>query len=51
MSSLVKDIQTMDISEFQNELERKDLIIKNLQNKLLNIKSQGQSQIIILILN
>ena len=43
MSSLVKDIQTTDISEFQNELDRKDLIIKNLQNQLVNIKSQGQS--------
>ena len=43
MSSLVKDIQTTDISEFQNELDRKDLIIKNLQNQLANIKSQGQS--------
>ena len=43
MSSLVKDIQTTDISEFQNELDRKDLIIKNLQNQLVYIKSQGQS--------
>ena len=43
MSSLVKDIKTTDISEFQNELDRKDLIIKNLQNQLVNIKSQGQS--------
>ena len=43
MSSLVKDIQTTDISEFQNELDRKDLIIKNLQNQLVNIKSQGKS--------
>ena len=40
MSSPVRDIQTTDISEFQNELDRKDLIIKNLQNQLLNFKSQ-----------
>ena len=40
MSSPVRDIQTTDISEFQNELDRKDLIIKNLQNQLLNYKSQ-----------
>ena len=38
MSSPVKDIQTTDMSEFQNELERKDLIIKNLQNQINNIK-------------
>ena len=41
MSSPVKDIQTTDISEFQNELDRKDLIIKNLQNQLSLIKSNS----------
>ena len=40
MLSPGRDIQTTDISEFQNELDRKDLIIKNLQNQLLNFKSQ-----------
>ena len=39
MSSPVRDIQTTDISEFQNELDRKDLIIKNLQNQLFNLKN------------
>ena len=29
------------MEEFQNELDRKDLIIKNLQNQLYNLKSQG----------
>ena len=43
MSSPVRDIQTTDISEFQNELDRKDLIIKNLQNQLLNFKSNLQN--------
>ena len=41
MSSPVRDILTTDMSEFQNELDRKDLIIKNLQNQLYNFKSQG----------
>ena len=41
MSSPLRDFQTTDMSEFQNELERKDLIIKNLQNQLYNMKSQG----------
>ena len=40
MSSPLRDIQKTDMSEFQNELERKDLIIKNLQNQLYNMKSQ-----------
>ena len=30
MSSPLKEIQFTDMSEFQNELERKDLIIKNI---------------------
>ena len=38
----MRDIQTTDISEFQNELDRKDLIIKNLQNQLFKYKSQNQ---------
>ena len=41
MSSPVRDILTTDMEEFQNELDRKDLIIKNLQNQLYNLKSQG----------
>ena len=41
MSSPLRDFQTTDMSEFQNELDRKDLIIKNLQNQLYNMKSQG----------
>ena len=41
MSSPVRDILTTDMAEFQNELDRKDLIIKNLQNQLYNLKSQG----------
>jgi len=41
MSSPLKNFQTTDMSEFQNELDRKDLIIKNLQNQLYNMKSQG----------
>ena len=41
MSSPVRDILTTDMSEFQNELDRKDLIIKNLQNQLYNFQSQG----------
>ena len=41
MSSAAKDIQTTEISEFQNELERKDLIIKNLQNQLSILKSNN----------
>ena len=40
MSSPVRDILTTDMSEFQNELDRKDLIIKNLQNQLYNFQSQ-----------
>ena len=32
MSSPVRDILTTDMSEFQNELDRKDLIIKNVDN-------------------
>ena len=43
MSSPVRDIQTTDISEFQNELDRKDLIIKNLQSQLFNIKSNNST--------
>jgi len=38
MLSPGRDIQTTDISEFQNELDRKDLVIKNLQNQLFNFK-------------
>ena len=38
MLSPGRDIQTTDMSEFQNELDRKDLIIKNLQNQLFNFK-------------
>ena len=41
MSSAAKDIQTTEISEFQNELDRKDLIIKNLQNQLSILKSNN----------
>ena len=41
MSSPIRDILTTDMEEFQNELDRKDLIIKNLQNQLYNLKSQG----------
>ena len=41
MSSPLRDFQTTDMSEFQNELDRKDLIIKNLQNQLYNMKLQG----------
>ena len=41
MSSAAKDIQTTDMSEFQNELDRKDLIIKNLQNQLSILKSNN----------
>ena len=33
------EFQETEISEFQNELERKDLIIKNLQKQLLEIKT------------
>ena len=43
MSSPVRDIQTTDISEYQNELDRKDLIIKNLQNQLFNLKSNNST--------
>ena len=42
MATPVRDIQTTDISEFQNELDRKDLIIKNLQNQLLNLKNNSR---------
>ena len=38
MTSPSRDIQTSDISEFQNELERKDLIIKNLKQQLSNLR-------------
>ena len=38
-SSPIRDINLSEASEYQNELERKDLIIKNLQNQLINIKS------------
>ena len=38
MTSPSRDIQTSDISEFQNELERKDLIIKNLKQQLSNMR-------------
>ena len=43
MSTPLREIQTTEISEFQNELDRKDLIIKNLQNQLYNMRSQGGS--------
>ena len=33
------EFQETEISEFQNELERKDLIIKNLQKQLLELKN------------
>ena len=38
MTSPSRDIQISDISEFQNELERKDLIIKNLKQQLSNLR-------------
>ena len=38
MTSPSRDIQTSDISEFQNELERKDLIIENLKQQLSKMK-------------
>ena len=43
MKSPVRDVQTTDISEFQSELDRKDLIIKNLQNQLFNLKAQNKN--------
>ena len=39
MSSPTNEIQSTDMSQFQNELERKDLIIKNLQKQLLDSKT------------
>ena len=39
MSSPSKEIESIDIIEFQNELERKDLIIKNLQKQINDIKN------------
>ena len=39
MSSPKKEIQSTDMSEFQNELERKDLIIKNLQKQLSDLRN------------
>ena len=39
MSSPSKKIETIDMIEFQNELERKDLIIKNLQKQINDIKN------------
>ena len=39
MSSQTKEIQSKDMSEFQNELERKDLIIKNLQKQLSELRN------------
>ena len=38
MTSPLKDFHSTDLSEFENELERKDLIIKNLQKQLIDIK-------------
>ena len=39
MSSPSKDLETIDMIEFENELERKDLIIKNLQKQINDIKN------------
>ena len=38
MLSQTQDLQSTNFAEFQNELERKDLIIKNLKSQLINLK-------------
>ena len=47
MSSPTKDFEfeSNNISEFQNELERKDLIIKNLQKQLFDLKNNKNGNV------